>query len=144
MIEKFSKKEWSKKISEAIDDKNEKELISLMKCQKKINKDEILEEPFETKAYMKNLTYDDAVLRFKLRAKVFKPIKTHFKSDPVFTEELWSCKECSLLQTSFHLIHKCVLYDDEREGLDLDEDEDLVFFLRRILERREREGEEEN
>ena len=84
------------------------------------------------------------VLRFKLRAKVFKPIKTHFKSDPVFMEELWSCKECSLLHTSFHLIYKCILYDDEREGLDLDEDEDLVFFLRRILERREREGEEEN
>ena len=37
MIEKFSKKEWSKKISEAIDDKNKKELISRMKCQKKIN-----------------------------------------------------------------------------------------------------------
>ena len=93
------------------------------------------------KDYMKNLTYDDAVIKFKLRARVLKSIKTHFKSDPVFTEELWSCKECSLLETSSHLVNKCVLFDDERDGLDLGDDEDLILFFKRILEKREREEE---
>ena len=116
--------------------------MSLMRNQKKINNEEILDEQFELKDYMTNLTYEDAVIKFKLRAKVLKSIKTHFKSDPVFVEELWSCKECSLLDTTSHLINKCVLFDEEREGLDLGEDEDLIFFFKRVLEKREREEEE--
>ena len=31
----------------------------------------------------------------------------------------------------------CTKYDDLRDGLNLDKDEDLVFFLRKVIERRE-------
>ena len=79
MIEQFSKKEWSRLISNAIEEKNKQDLMSLMRNQKKINNEEILDEQFELKDYMTNLTYEDAVIKFKLRAKVLKSIKTKFK-----------------------------------------------------------------
>ena len=63
------------------------------------------------------------------------------KSDKKFTQELWSCKECSLLETSYHLMKKCGQWEEERRGLDLEDDEDIVKFFRLVLERKEEEDE---
>ena len=86
---------------------------------------------------MKKLKYEEALVKFRLRTKVVKTVKTHFKSDKIFSEELWTCDECSKLDTSDHLLHHCPKYDDLREELDFNKDEDLVTFFRKVIERRE-------
>ena len=114
----------------------------MMKAQKKLDIDDIEKEEFELKPYMENLKYNDAILRFRLRAKVCNSIKTHMKSDPKFTEQLWSCGECSLLETSFHLKNQCVLFEETRKNLDFNKEEDIIFFFRQVIEKREKEEEE--
>ena len=112
----------------------------MIKSHKKLNTEDIEKEEFEIKPYISNLKYSDAI-RFKLRAKVLNPIKTHMKSDEKFTKELWSCKEHSLLETSSHLMKKCGQWEEEWRDLDLDDDEDIVKFFRLVLERKEEEDE---
>ena len=94
---------------------------------------------------MRKLSYEDAVVKFKLRAKVCKTIKTQFKSDEEFSEDLFSCWDCShpILDTSSH-IRQCHHYADLRESLDLDKTEDTVTFFKRVIKRRERKEEEDD
>ena len=136
-LELYTKHEWKRLVSNNMKQKNLSDLLREMKQLKKINFQEISQETFEIKEYMRNLTYEEALLRFRIRSKVVKTIKTHFKNDKVFSEELWSCDRCSRLDTSDHLLYHCSKYDDLREGLSFDKDEDLVSFFRKVIERRE-------
>ena len=120
--------------------KNTEDLLQMMKNLRKINFAEILNEKFELKEYMRNLKYEDALAMFRIRSKVVRTVKTHFKSDKVFSEQLWTCDGCLRLDTSEHLVHHCPKYDDLREGLDFDKDEDLVNFFRKVIDRRENDS----
>ena len=139
MIEEFSKAEWRKFVNKKIDNKNAKDLLKMMKPQKKINLVEISQETYGMKDYIKELTYDQALTKFRLRAKVLPTVKTHFKCDKNFTRDLWSCSECSLLDTSNHLLNLCPKYEDLRKGKNFDNEEEVVIFFHEVIERREQE-----
>ena len=142
LMETMSKKQWKTFVCDIIEKKNATDLIMMMKPYKKINLNDMEDESFEVKKYMKELSYDDALLKFRLRGNVLKTIKTHFKSDKSYSRELWSCEKCSLLDSTFHVQYKCTEYDDLRKNLNFDNDGDVVSFFRKVLERREREVEE--
>ena len=115
----------------------------MMEKYKKINYNEVAKETFELKPYMENLSYEEALLKFRLRGKVFHTVKTHFKNDKAFTEDLWSCQDCSMLDSSFHLQFQCTKYEDLRCKFNFDEEKDVVHFFRNVLERRQLEEDDE-
>ena len=116
----------------------------MMKPYKKIDAHSLSEEKFEVKPYIKDLTYNDAVVRFRLRGRTCKTIKTHFKSDVKFSKDLWRCWECSFLDNSFHILHQCPHYDEMRRMFNLEDEEQVVkFFVKVIEEREEKRNKEE-
>ena len=143
MMESFTKRGWKSFVDENIKEKNKQELLTMMKPMKKLNFEEIKSEECEIRTYMKKFTYNDALLKFRMRGKVITTVKTHFKSDKKFTDELWSCWDCSSLDTSSHILYKCPKYDDLRRYLDFDDDEDVVAFFREVIQMRERKQDNE-
>ena len=86
---------------------------------------------------MHDLKLSDSRLRFKLRAAMCPTVKMHFQSDTKFAKELWSCWDCEDYQIdSLAHIQRCSVYADLRHDLDLEEDQDLVTFFRRVIEKR--------
>ena len=107
----------------------------MAKTYKKINYDEIVKEKCEVQPYMKTLSYDDALMKFRLRADMVDTVKCHWKSEPKYEDELWSCWHCPATDRSSH-IRCCREYADLREDLDLSKDDQLATFFRRVIERR--------
>ena len=143
-MEESSTKEWSKEISNLIERKNKEEILRKLKSYKKIEYDEVSKEDFGIKNYMKNLTYEDSLFAFRIRGKVVKSIRTHFKKEDEYADELWSCwePECTSLDTMNHIKDQCIHYDSLKTDLDLQRDEDVVKFFRRVLEKREQDIED--
>ena len=139
-MEAYSKNEWKLKIRKEIEKKNAEDLKKMFQKYTKINVEEITKENFEMKEYMKNMTYERALIKFKLRARVCETIKTHFKSQKEFEEDIYSCWDCSseFLDTSTH-IKNCKHYNECKESLDLEDTEDLVTFFQRVIRKREQE-----
>ena len=112
----------------------------MMKKYKKLDDASLAKEKYEIKPYIKEFKYDDAITSFRLRAKTCKTIKTHFKNDDNFTKELWSCWECSFLDTSSHILHQCHHYEEMRRNFNLEEEEQVVKFFQQVIEERERKS----
>ena len=117
--------------------KNKEDPLTLMKPYKKINIDELKNEDFELKTYMKSFPVNQALVKFRLRGRVLHTIKTHFKSDKRFTSELWTWEGCSSsLDTPHHNLRQCASYEDLRQDLDLENEKDVIIFFQRVLQRR--------
>ena len=138
MMVEFSKRDWKCFVNDFINNKNREDVVTWMRPLKKVDAEELENENFEMKPYMKNLPFQDALIQFRLRGKVLHTVKTHFKNDNKFKSELWTCEGCpSFLDTSHHILHQCVLYEDLRQDLDLENSKDIVTFFKRVLLRRE-------
>ena len=133
-MEHFSKQGWKKLVNEVLDKKNTNDLHAQMKPYKKLDLNELSKEPFGIKPYLKNLEYENALTKFRLRAKTCKTIKTHFKSDQKYKKDLWQCWECSFLDTS----HQCSHYEDLRNNFNLSDENEVVSFFRRVIDEREK------
>ena len=109
-----------------------------MKQYKKINYDEIKDETFEVKSYLKSLSLPQARLRMRLRAGMVGSVKFNFQSDKKFTEVNWRCS-CGQIDSQRHIENNCVKYDDLRDKFDTKDDLGLVSFFDAVLKRREEE-----
>ena len=110
----------------------------MMTPYKKLDADEFRREEFKMKDYMKELPYSDALIQFRLRGKVLNSVKTHFKSEKKYRDDLWSCEGCSsFLDTTFHILHQCQQYEDLRDNLNLEKTEDVVTFFKSVLKKRD-------
>ena len=109
----------------------------------KIDTKEVAKENPGLKDYMKSLTYKDAILRFRLRAKICETVKTQWKGTKEFEEDLYSCwhHPFQRIDQSSH-IERCIHYSSLKEGLSLDRDDHLVLFYRRVIEKRKEEQRE--
>ena len=143
-MKESSKTEWKLLIRKKIEWKNEEDLKIMLKRYKKVDVDSITKEKYGKKEYMNTLSYDQAVMYFKLRAKVCNTIKTHFKNNKEFEEDIYSCWDCSssILDTSSHL-KNCFHYEECKESLDLERTDHLVTFFQRVIKKREDEEESE-
>ena len=86
---------------------------------------------------MKNLPYEDALLGFRLRADMVDSVRCHWKNQSSHVEELWRCWHpgCNMADQTSHII-QCSGYADLKEDLTISEDEGLVEFVRRVIQRR--------
>ena len=60
-----------------------------MKCLKKLNYSELMNEDHHMKQYFKDYTLKDARTKFALETKMLETVKTHFSSDNEFSDDLW-------------------------------------------------------
>ena len=90
-ISNYTKKQYKLAVSSKLDEKNHREILDILKQYKKINYDEIKDETFEVKSYLKSLSLPQARLRMRLRAGMVGSVKFNFQSDKKFTEVNWRC-----------------------------------------------------
>ena len=81
---------------------------------------------------MKTLNLPDARLRFALRARMTRTIKTNFKGDSGFKANGWKCVSCGTLDTQEHVM-VCDGYKTIREEKQLKEDKEIVEFFREVI-----------
>ena len=93
-------------------------------------------ESFGIKDYMKNKCIDDARYKFRIRTMMVD-MKMNFKHDPRYKRESWMCKCVTTVESQNHVLLYCKEYDNLPEGLDFDNDKDLVKYFRDVLAIRE-------
>ena len=128
---KMSKYQWKEKVKCALKSKNEKDIKSKMEESKKLKNSELMKEKCEIKEYVKDLNLHDARIIFKHRTSMSQYVKFNFKNDKLYSKALWKC-ECGEIDSENHLIW-CKLYKNERNGLDINNNDDLSKYLDKVL-----------
>ena len=136
-IRTFSKQQWKTFVGRKIAEQNKQEILTMMSRYKKITPDDYKSESCEVQPYIKALNIKDARLRFKLRAKMTPSVKMNFMSDPVYSNNLWTCEGCSggFRDTQSHILI-CEGYSDLRCDKNLDSDKSLVDYFDAVIKRR--------
>ena len=114
MMEKYTKKQWKTYVSGEIDRLNETEILEMTKTYKKIDYNVLKDEQCVIQDYMMNLKYDDAILKFRLRADMVQTVKCHWKNDPQYEADGWSCWHCPATDQTTH-IQQCSEYANMRK-----------------------------
>ena len=127
-----SKTTWKKIVKSKIIEKNRQDLLSRIKKYKKLNYNEMKDEPFEVKDYLTSMTLTDARTMFSLKSKMTKTVKYHFRNDKGYAARMWSCDTCQRVDSINH-IKVCPSYDHLRYEKDLKDDKDLVHYFQQVL-----------
>ena len=130
-FEESEKKIIRKTIKEACRDKDEKELKARMgkKCEN------MKDEDCRIKPYFKELTLYEAREMFKIKTNMNK-IRGNYKNMRDNKTARWLCVGCNVeVEVNSH-IRSCKFYEDDKSGLDLDTDQGLVEFFRRVMKKR--------
>ena len=129
---KSFKKFINRKISQYNDNLLKNEIKS--KDYKKIK--QFLSENFELKEYFKIYNVEDIRLKFRIRTMMVDA-KTNFKNKKEYSSDLWLCDSCSSsIETQSHLLW-CPAYQNLRENKNLNNDRDLINYIRKVLEIRQ-------
>ena len=132
----WSKMRWKNKVKTAVKNKCEKDLKSKISQLEKLEKSRMIDECFETKEYIKNMTMGDARIKFKLRTNMTN-VKFNYKNDPANSKSLWQCDSCqSAIETQDHVLW-CPAYLELREGKYINNDSHLIDYIRKVLQIRE-------
>ena len=94
-------------------------------------------EVWGIKQYMQNKCIDDARYMFRIRTKMVD-LKMNFQNDPRFKRESWMCKCLTTVESQKHVLLYCKEYSELREGVDFDNDKDLVEYFRDVLALRDK------
>ena len=135
---KFTKKKWKILVNNAIRKRSEENLKHQFLKYSKLKAEEFQNEDFCMKKYVNEMSLRDARTNFRLRSSTL-PLKMNMKSDPGFAEVLWRCDSCfsagsSLCpETNTHVLW-CPTYAPFREGLSLNNDNDIVKYFQKVLE----------
>ena len=68
-----------------------------------------------------------------------RTVQMNFKSEKKFILNGWKCVSCGNLDTQEHLL-SCPGYSFLRDGKKLDQDQDLVIYIRNIIKHRLEDG----
>ena len=61
-------------------------------------------------------------------------IKYNFSSKEEYKRDLWQCPEgCGAIDSQEHVVTKCVAFTDLRNKLDMNDDEDIVTFFKKVI-----------
>jgi hypothetical protein len=124
-------KSW--RLEKACRSKDEKDLKQ--KMGKKTEK--LKDEDCQRKNYMelKSLAYVRSI--FRVRTNMVEGFRGSFQN--MHKNTSLNCVGCGLeVDYQAHSM-ECPSYDDLREGLDMDKDQDLVSFFRKVMDRRSEE-----
>ena len=133
---KFSKAVWKKRVREAIKCKFEEELKSLMSNYSKLKSSPLMNENWETQSYIENMRLEDARTNFRLRCSMLRTVKMNQKSNAVFARQLWACNQCGKIDSQSHIMW-CPALASLREGLNIDNDLDVVHYYQKVISLRE-------
>ena len=122
-----------KTVKEASKKQSEKEIKGEMKTKM----EDIKEEKFEMRDYMKTKIIEDARMMFRIRCKMVD-VKWNYQNDARYKAELWSCDGCKrTIETQSHVM-QCPAYTNLRVGMSLKNDKDIVEYFKRVLEIRQK------
>ena len=94
-------------------------------------------ETFERNTYINNMSMKEAKTFFKFRTHMTN-VKLNYKNDKKNREELWRCDSCkSAIDTQSHILW-CPSYKELRAGKNINNNEDLVNYIQRVMEIREK------
>ena len=131
---KLTKGEYKDLINKACITENEKILRKLAQNKKKCLY--MLKENYGKKSYIEKEKISDVRQHFKTRTGML-PFACNFSADRKYAKTGWLCR-CGEPETMDHIKEACLIYSDIRaEFNSLSEDEDLVTYLARVLDRRE-------
>ena len=86
---------------------------------------------------MSSMTLKDTRIKFKLRSHMFD-VKWNYRNDPNNRRELWQCDSCqSNIETQKHVLW-CPAYAGLRAGKSIKEDKDLVEYMKKVIEIRDK------
>ena len=105
---------------------------------KKTKNGVMIDESFEMRNYMKELTVSEARTMFKHRCHMTQCVKMNFKNDKQFARTLWKCNHCQKMDSESHLLW-CDAYKELRQNKNLSNDKDLCKYLQDILRLRIKE-----
>ena len=82
---------------------------------------------------MKEMTVLDARVNFSIRSSMF-PAKLNYSSDPKNSAELWQCSSCmsGKIDSMSHIL-VCDAYADLRKDRDINNNTDLVNYMKSVL-----------
>ena len=132
----FSKLVWKKMVKKAIQNKYNEELKSVMSSYSKLKNSPLISETFETQSYVVNMKLEDARTKFRLRCSMLRNVKMNQKSNQVFARQLWTCDQCGKIDSQSHIMW-CPSLLSLREGLDVDNDLDVVRYYQKVMKLRE-------
>ena len=74
---------------------------------------------------------------FKVRSQMLE-VKYNYSHDPRFTNDLWKCDSCqSSIDTQNHILW-CPSYKDLRADKDINNNEDLIRYLKSVMATRQK------
>ena len=89
------------------------------------------------KTYLKELTLSKARMKFKIRTSMVD-VKFNYKNDKRHMSDLWKCDSClSAIESQNHVLH-CPAYAELRNGKNINDDNDLTEYFRKVLQLREK------
>ena len=132
----FSKLVWKKMVKKAIQNKYNEELKSVMSSYSKLKNSPLIKENFETQSYVVNMKLEDARTKFRLRCSMLRNVKMNQKYNQVFARQLWTCDQCGKIDSQSHIMW-CPSLLSLKEGLDVDNDLDVVRYYQKVMKLRE-------
>ena len=134
----WPKRKWKKVVKSNINEKCENDLKIKIKNMKKLKSGPMAEESesFSQKQYLSEMTVTDARVNFKLRSQMLD-VKYNYSHDPKYTSDLWKCDSCqSAIETQSHILW-CPSYSDLRIGKDINNDKDLINYIKSVMKARD-------
>ena len=129
-----SKQSWRKLVKNAIRRRYEDELKSQFNGSK-LKNGPFKTESFEMKEYLQEMNLSDSRTHFRRRSNMLN-VKMNQKNNPVFANKLWKCEACFNLDSQSHLMW-CPAFASLREGLNIDNDLDVVHYIQNVFKIRE-------
>ena len=136
----MSKLKWKTTVKAAIRTYHEIELKDKMTTSK-LKDGPLVDEIFEKKDYITSMKLTDARTNFRLRSNTTN-VKMNRKSDPGYAAKLWKCEACGNLDTQCHIMW-CPAFAPLREGLDVENDKDVVHYFQEVFKMREKMNSED-
>ena len=136
----WSKVQWKRETKKKVRAKCDADLKEKMKGYSKLRDGPMFEEDFGMKDYVKNMKVEDARVNFSLRSKMVAA-KFNYRNDPKYSAELWRCSSCMSghIESQSHLLY-CDAYADLRADKDINNNSDLVEYIKNVLTVREKLG----
>ena len=78
----------------------------------------------------------DSRTNFRIRCSLTNNIKMNQKSNPEFAKKLWLCNECGNVDSQSHIMW-CPIYATLREGLNINNNLDVVRYFQSVVKLRE-------
>ena len=132
----YSKTVWKNLVKKSIRQKCENELKQELNEFIKLEKSKISEEQFIAKDYLKTMTLEDARTNFKIRTEMLN-LKFNYKHMPQNEKSLWLCDSCQISIESQSHIMWCPAYSELRVGKNINDDKDLIEYVKKVLKIRE-------